>query len=102
MIGSGIQARHQVRCLSTVRAFKQIVAWSPTAERLRRYCDEMGAEGYDVHAAGSVEEVCRTADMLITATPSRHPLVRAEIFWSRAEGKAKAAPAGRDNSRGGW
>ncbi len=80
--GSGIQARHQVRCLRIVRDFRHVVAWSPSADRLRVYCEEMRGEGFEVRAAGSAEEVCATADVLITATPSRHPLVRAE--WLRA------------------
>src|SRR4029079_13713049 len=29
VIGSGLQARHQVRCLRCVRTFSRIVAWSP-------------------------------------------------------------------------
>jgi ornithine cyclodeaminase len=81
VIGSGVQARHQVRCLRTVRAFRRIVAWSPTRERLLAYCAEMQAEGYDAHAAANVEEVCAAADVLITATPARGALVRAE--WLR-------------------
>lgn len=81
VVGSGVQARHQVRCLRIVRSFSRIVAWSPSRERLETYCDEMGAEGYDATAAGSVEEVCAAADILVTATPSRQPLVRAE--WLR-------------------
>jgi len=80
VIGSGIQARHQVRCLRVVREFREIVAWSPSRERLDRYCEELGGEGYHVRVA-DVERVCAVADVLITATPSRHPLVRAE--WLR-------------------
>jgi ornithine cyclodeaminase len=78
VIGSGVQARHQIRCLRVVRDFSHIVAWSPTAGRLHRYCDEMRAEGYAVRAAVGVDDVCAAADVLITATPSRRPLVRAE------------------------
>jgi ornithine cyclodeaminase len=81
VIGSGLQARHQIRCLSIVREFHRIVAWSPTRARLDAYCDEMRAEGYDVRAANNVQELCTTADLLITATPARDPLVRAE--WLR-------------------
>ena len=81
VIGSGVQARHQVRALRVVRSFERIVAWSPTRARLDAYCTEMSTEGYDVRAAGSVESVCADADVLITATPSRDPLVRAE--WLR-------------------
>lgn len=81
VIGTGLQGRHQVRCLRTVREFARIVAWSPTRSGLDAYCDEMRAEGFDVRAAASAEEVCGEADLLITATPSRTPLVRAE--WLR-------------------
>jgi ornithine cyclodeaminase len=82
IIGSGIQARHQLRCLRVVRDFRRVVAWSPTAEHLHAYVDEMRGEGYDTLAAASPEGVCADADLLITATPSRHPLMRAD--WLRA------------------
>ena len=78
VIGSGLQARHQIRCLRIVREFHRIVAWSPTRDRLEAYCDEMRGEGYDVRAATNVEELCAAADLLITATPARDPPVRAE------------------------
>jgi len=82
IIGSGLQARHQVRCLREVRTFSRIIAWSPDRGHLDAYCREMAAEGYDVTAAASPEDVCRTADVIVTATPARQPLVRAE--WLRA------------------
>jgi ornithine cyclodeaminase len=78
IVGSGVQARQQVRCLATVRRFARIVAWSPNRSNLERYCAEMSAEGFDAVAASSVEEVCRAADVLITATPSRKALVSAD------------------------
>ena len=81
VIGSGIQARHQVGCLRVVRAFHEIVAWSPNRDRLGRYCEEMRGEGYRSRAADDAEQVCAAADVLITATPSRQAIVRAE--WLR-------------------
>ena len=41
VIGSGVQARHQVRCLREVRGFTRLVAWSIDREGLVAYCDEM-------------------------------------------------------------
>ena len=82
MIGSGLQARHQVRCLREVRTFSRIIAWGPDRGHLDTYCREMAKDGYDVTAAASPEEVCRAADVIVTATPARQPLVRAE--WLRA------------------
>jgi ornithine cyclodeaminase len=81
ILGSGAQARWQVRCLARVRAIRRILAWSPTRAHLNRYVTDMRSEGYDAVAAGSPEEVCRASDLLITATPSREPLVRAA--WLR-------------------
>ena len=81
VIGSGVQARHQVRCVRVVRPFRRLIAWSPTRARLDAYCAEMAMEGYEVAAADSPEEVCAEADLLITTTPAQAPLVHAA--WLR-------------------
>jgi ornithine cyclodeaminase len=78
VLGSGLQARHQVHCLRVVRAFSRLVAWSPDRAHVQAYCDEMRLAGYDANVAPNAETVCREADVLITATPSRAPLVEAE------------------------
>ena len=81
VIGSGLQARYQIQCLRCVRAFRTIVAWSPTRARLDAYCAEMRAAGFDARAAASPRDVCGEADVIVTATPSREPLLQAE--WLR-------------------
>jgi len=81
VIGSGLQARYQIRCLRQVRPFSRIVAWSPDRTHLDLYVREMQADGYQAEAAASPEAVCRAADVIITATPAKAPLVRAE--WLR-------------------
>ncbi len=81
VLGSGLQARHQVRCLRCVRRISRLVAWSPDRSRLDAYVREMRHEGLDAHARPTPEAVCRDADLLITATPARAPLVQPE--WLR-------------------
>jgi ornithine cyclodeaminase len=82
VIGSGVQARHQVICLRVVRAFERLMAWSIDPDGLRAYAREMREQlGIEVVAGTSAEEVSREADVLITATPAREPIVRAE--WLR-------------------
>ncbi|MEI6669728.1 MAG: ornithine cyclodeaminase family protein [Acidobacteriota bacterium] len=77
VIGSGVQARFQVRCLKEVRAFRRLLAWSPDGRGLESYCAEMRAAlGITAVVAAGPEEVCREADVVITATPSREPIVR--------------------------
>jgi ornithine cyclodeaminase len=82
ILGSGLQARYQVHCLRCVRTFSHIVAWSPDRAHLDAYVKEMRDAGFDARAAATPETVCREADLLVTATPSRAPLVQAE--WLRA------------------
>jgi ornithine cyclodeaminase len=81
VLGSGLQARHQIRCLRCVRTFSRLVAWSPDRPRLDAYVRAMRDEGLDAHAAATPEAVTREADLLITATPARDALVQAE--WLR-------------------
>ncbi len=81
VLGSGVQARHQVRCLRCVRQVTRLAAWSRDRSRLDAYVREMRDDGLDAYAAPTPEAVCRDADVLITATPARAPLVQAE--WLR-------------------
>lgn len=81
VLGSGLQARHQVRCLRCVRPFARLIAWSPDRLHLDAYLREMRADGLEARAAATPEAVCREADVLLTATPARAPLVQAE--WLR-------------------
>jgi ornithine cyclodeaminase len=81
VLGSGLQARHQIACLRLVRSFSRIVAWSPDRAHLDRYIKEMQADGFEASPAATPEAVCRAADVIITATPARQPLVRAD--WLR-------------------
>ncbi len=78
VLGSGIQARYQLRCLALVRRWRRLRAWSPTRTHLETYCREMAQEFHtDCSAAAGVEDAVRGADLIITTTPSRRPLIQA-------------------------
>ncbi len=79
IVGTGVQGRHQILCLREVRQFSRLVAWSDDAAGLEAYCSEMRDRlRIEVVSARSAEEVCRAADILVTATPAHEPFVRAE------------------------
>ena len=79
VIGSGVQARHQIAFLREVRRFARIAAWSIDRPGLEQYCSEMrAAHGVEAVACATAEDACRAADILITATPSHEPLVCAD------------------------
>jgi len=82
VVGSGVQARHQIACLREVRRFRRLIAWSPDRAGLDSYlADARERWRLDARAAEGPEPVCRAADVLITATPARQPFVRPE--WLR-------------------
>jgi ornithine cyclodeaminase len=82
VLGTGTQARYQVRCLRLVRAFRRVLVWGRSREQAAVYADDLQQDGeFEVTVAASVEEVVRACDVLITATPSDRPLVKAA--WLR-------------------
>lgn len=104
MIGSGVQARFQLRALAEVRSVRGLRAWSRNPEHVRAYLDEVGPELEELEdavAAETVEEAVRGADLVVTVTPSREPIVEARwvepgatvvAVGSDGPGKCELAP----------
>jgi ectoine utilization protein EutC len=80
IVGSGVQARYQFRALLEVRMVREARVWSPNPGHVRDYVAEMSAlfPRVRLRAVASCEEAVRGSDIVITATPSRAPLVRAD------------------------
>jgi thiomorpholine-carboxylate dehydrogenase len=69
ILGSGVQARSHVEALQLVRKFEEIRVWSPTREHAQRFAKEIGA------TAMSGEDAARGADVIVTVTNSKTPLL---------------------------
>jgi thiomorpholine-carboxylate dehydrogenase len=69
ILGSGVQARSHVEALRLVRSFKEIRVWSPTQAHADRLAEEIG--GTSMSAEGAV----RDADVVVTATNSKTPIL---------------------------
>jgi ornithine cyclodeaminase/alanine dehydrogenase-like protein (mu-crystallin family) len=80
LIGSGSQARFQIRALFEVRTPDCVEVWSRNPKNVRKYIDDMASEFPRVNfrAAVSAEAAVTASDLVITVTPSRSPLVKAE------------------------
>src|SRR5438477_7919213 len=70
ILGSGVQAHSHVEALRLVRDFQEIRVWSPTREHAERFAKEVGA------AAMSAEEAMRGADVIVTVTNSKTPVLK--------------------------
>ena len=70
ILGSGVQAHSHVEALRLVRRFEEIRVWSPTEEHAQRFAKEIGA------TAMSVEQAVRDADVIVTVTNSKTPVLK--------------------------
>ena len=79
IVGTGVQARLQAQLLAAVLDLKTIYVWGRTPGRAADCRREIGAllPHAAVAAAGSPAEVARRARLIVTATASREPLLRA-------------------------
>src|SRR5439155_15668019 len=70
ILGSGVQAHSHVEALRLVRNFEEIRVWSPNREHAERFAKEIGG------TATSAEKAVRGADVVVTATNSKAPVLK--------------------------
>lgn len=74
VVGTGEQARRQIEAHRTLLAQPLTVSvWGRSAERATALADEVG----DVAVASDLDQACAGADIIVTTTPARTPLIRA-------------------------
>ena len=70
VLGSGVQARSHIEALRLVRPFEEVRVWSPTFEHAKQFAAEIGAR------AMSAGEAVRGADVVVTVTSSKTPVLK--------------------------
>ena len=78
VIGTGTQARFQIRALSRVRDFEKLVVWGRSPDKVRAYIDDMkGLVDAEIVAAATAEEAVRDSDVIVTSTMTSEPVIKA-------------------------
>jgi ornithine cyclodeaminase/alanine dehydrogenase-like protein (mu-crystallin family) len=70
ILGSGVQARSHFEALRLVRDFQEIRVWSQTKSNAENLAKEIGAK------VNAVEEAVRGADVVVTVTSSKTPVLK--------------------------
>jgi ornithine cyclodeaminase/alanine dehydrogenase-like protein (mu-crystallin family) len=91
ILGSGVQARSHIQALCLVRDFQEIHVWSQTPAHAERFAEEIGGK------AMSAEAAVQGADVVVTATSSRTPVLRGE--WLKSGCHVNAVGACRPDWR---
>ncbi len=77
VFGAGAQARNQAWAAATVRKLEEIRVFDPIKPAVDKFAADMEAKlGIPIIKAASGEEACKGADMVLTATTSKTPVVK--------------------------
>ena len=79
VIGTGVQARLQMQAAHLVRPFRRLLVHGRDAAKARACADDLARLlGVEAEVADSAETLVRESQLVVTTTPARAPLIRAE------------------------
>jgi ornithine cyclodeaminase/alanine dehydrogenase-like protein (mu-crystallin family) len=75
ILGAGVQARSHLRAMLGGREYEEVRCYAPTREHVQAVIESIDGDGPPVRACGSAEEAVRGADVVVTVTSSRRPVL---------------------------
>lgn len=78
IVGTGTQARLQLRHLAGVTACRNVLVWGRGEPQLARYRAEMSEHGFRIETTLEPENILRSCDLAVTTTPATEPLLYAD------------------------
>ncbi|MGE8059879.1 ornithine cyclodeaminase family protein [Pseudomonas sp. NPDC089547] len=78
ILGTGMQARLQLEQLRAVTPCRKVVVWGRDEPGLDAYKAFATGLGYQVQTTRNAADVARAANLIVSATPSREPLLMRE------------------------
>ncbi|MFH2072960.1 MAG: ornithine cyclodeaminase family protein [Actinomycetota bacterium] len=78
IVGTGVQARFQLRALRAATRCRKVVAWGRHPGRLEAYAGEMAAEGWEIETTPDLAVLVGGCRLIVTVTPAREPLIKDE------------------------
>jgi ornithine cyclodeaminase len=79
VIGTGVQARLQLKAAHRVRPFEQALVWGRDHDKARACAVDLSAElGIEVRAERDPARLVAQSQLVVTTTPAEHPVLKAE------------------------
>jgi ornithine cyclodeaminase len=83
VLGTGVQARLQIIAAHLVRPFKKVLVWGRDAEKAKACAKDIAAAiGVEAVATNDAATLVRDSQLVVTTTPSREPILKAEWLHS--------------------
>ncbi|MFZ0088255.1 MAG: ornithine cyclodeaminase family protein [Solirubrobacteraceae bacterium] len=97
ILGAGVQGRSHLRALATVRPWRDVRIYAPTTEHARAAADAAGAYGPPPRVTATAREAVDGADVVVTATSARRPVL--EHGWLTPGAHVNAVGASLPSAR---
>jgi len=86
IIGSGVQARYQLDMLTAVTDCRNVLVWGRTPKNVDAFVQEMASKGWKMTVANGPDQLLQDADVIITTTSSREPILGNSSLDTRKSG----------------
>ena len=77
IIGTGVQARLQALYLKDITPCRDIIVWGRDENKAALYKQDMEQHGFKVRIAETVSDVMAEANLIVTTTTAKYPLIKA-------------------------
>jgi alanine dehydrogenase len=98
ILGAGVQARAHIRALGKVRQIECVKVYSPSGKNAQRLKEEMESETkIKIEPIKTAEAAVREADLLVTATTAKEPILKSD--WLKPGAHINAVGSHRPDLR---
>ena len=78
IIGSGVQARYQIRCLVDLLPLRGIKIWARNAQKAKDLINDLRDLNVEIEFKDDLESLVKESKLIITTTSSREPLIESD------------------------
>lgn len=78
LVGCGAQARSQLLCLNEIFMIKEVKVWGHKESLTKKFAKNMQTLPFKINIAKDIRSCVEDADIIVTTTPTRKPLVKSE------------------------
>jgi len=78
VLGTGVQARLQLKYLKGITACRNVMAWGRNSFRVKQLKNDLEKEGFVVEVTDKVSKITQNCNLIVTTTASRQPLIKSK------------------------
>jgi alanine dehydrogenase len=93
LVGCGVQARTQLQAMNELFKIKKVYIWGNRIAYVKKFLKDMQFLGLDMQITGNISNCVKEADIVVTTTPVRKPILKSKWIKEGAHINAIGADA---------